>query len=265
MVPIPTNTFTTLTGVPVHYARPPLAPYGTRGILPKHWRATPEFQAKAEAAFTELWTVCPLGKANLIVSAGFFVDKPGLHGLGRAMDLDSLWWDTRTWVALNYPHDTAFYLAVEAVFKKHFGVVLNYLYNPSHHDHLHINDTDEPGFSPSARSEVLFAQAALTHVFKRPVHITGEWTREAQLAVHDLFGGTMDLRMKVNWLAFLRRTAREGFGVPVVPKTPLDLLHDLYTIIGDQLEGDERRKRVEAAVNAFATHEDTQGWLNQYR
>lgn len=263
-MPILGVPFTSLTGVPVHYARPPRAPYGTRGV-PARWRAAPEFERKIAAAFEHLWTACPLGKANLIVSAGFAVDKPGMHGLGRAMDLDALWWDERTWVALHYPHDQPFYLAVEAVFKRYFGVVLNYLYNPDHHDHLHINDTDEPGFSPGARSEVLFVQAALTHVFGRPVHITGEYAPETAAAVRVVLGGPHELTNKQTWLAFLAQVTQRGFAVVPKVKTPLDLLRDVYLVLGTELAGDERRKRLEAAVNVFANEDAVQAWLAQYR
>jgi len=206
----PDNKFTSLTGVPVQYARLPLAPYGTRGVKAT-WRATPEFQAKIEAAFNELWTVCPLGEAELIVSAGFWVEKPGMHGLGRATDLDSIWWKDRTFVtkAEWETGGKTFYLAVEAILHKHFGVVLNYSYNIAHHDHFHIDDTDPPGFARTARSECNFAQAALNYVLDIPTLITGQYDNQFRDSLHQANVG--DLRKWSDWKAFLDRVAIVGF------------------------------------------------------
>jgi hypothetical protein len=123
----PANFFTELAGVPVHYDRfpEPEFSYGTRG-KPMRFHCTPAFQQKLEVCFQELWQVCPLGPAEVITSAGTFVDKPGHHGRGSAFDLDGIFWANKTFITLHYPMDRPVYLAVDALLRKHFGTVLNY-------------------------------------------------------------------------------------------------------------------------------------------
>lgn len=95
----PANTFQTLGGVPVHYDRRHPGDYGTRGA-PATFHATSEFEAKLDRCFEQLWELSPFGKAEAITSAGAWVNKPGFHGLGRALDLDGIFWREKTFVAL---------------------------------------------------------------------------------------------------------------------------------------------------------------------
>ena len=70
------------------------------------------------------------------------------------------------------------------------------------------------------------------------------------------------------WKEFLIRTAEKGFGIatgPVAKKNPLELLHDVYAAIDRTLTDTGLRKQVEGTLNAFANHDETQAWLNQYR
>jgi hypothetical protein len=62
-------SFSSLAGVPVNYAREPVAPYGTRGRT-HAFNCTPEFLRKLEACFDELFRLIPLGRAEIITSAG---------------------------------------------------------------------------------------------------------------------------------------------------------------------------------------------------
>lgn len=219
------ETFTRLAGIPVHYARLPVAPYGTRGKAPgRGWRADPRFLSLLETAFADLWMACPYGKAETIVSAGFLVDKPGMHGKGRAMDLDSIWWQGRAWVALDYPSDPRFYLAIEAVLRRHFGSVrqsggrtlsaewvLDWHFNPAHHDHIHIDDDGLPGLTRTSRSDVSFVQAALTHALGLPTPVTGRYDDQLRRSLHRADAG--DLRKRKDWMAFLARVVSRGFAV----------------------------------------------------
>src|ERR1700686_1717904 len=182
----PMTSFSSLAGVPVNYAREPVAPYGTRG-RPHTFNCTPGFLLKLEVCFDELFRVSPLGQAEIITSAGTLVDKPGFHGLGRAFDLDALFWPGRDFITLRFPTDEKFYLGVEAVLRKHFGTVLNYLYNADHHGHLHADDGTEVGFVRSSKSRVLFVQAALTHVLGVPVGIDGAYGPETEGGLRTAF------------------------------------------------------------------------------
>ena len=147
----PTHSFKTLGGVPVHYARPPVAQYGSRG-KPHTFYCEAGFQKQLDSMFDELWLKCPFGKAEVITSAGAFVEKPGQHGKGRALDIDGIFWAERDFVTLRYPKDTKFYLGVEAILKKHFGTVLDYNYNKDHHDHFHVDNGSNVGFGPSKQT-----------------------------------------------------------------------------------------------------------------
>ena len=204
--------FSSLDGVPVNYAREPVAPYGTRG-RPHTFNCTSGFLQKVEACFEELFRVSPLGRAEIITSAGTLVDKPGFHGLGRAFDLDALFWSERDFITLRFSTDQKFYLGVEAVLRKHFGTVLNYLYNSDHHDHLHVDDGTEVGFVRSSTSRVFFVQAALTHVLGVPVGIDGAYGPETGGGLRTAFvrlGLSGDITTRDVWLEFLTRITREA-------------------------------------------------------
>ena len=63
------------------------------------------------------------------LSAGTYADRPNSqHNRGLAMDIDAIVWPQRPFVTLNYPTDKQFYLAVEAILRRHFDFVLTYLY-----------------------------------------------------------------------------------------------------------------------------------------
>lgn len=282
-MPRPNNSFDQLGGVPVHYDRfnDPNFGYGTRG-KPTRFHCTEAFEQKLDTCFQELWTACPLGKAEVITSAGAFVEKPGKHGEGRAFDLDGLFWSDKTFITLRYPQDRQFYLGVEAILRKHFGTVLNYEYNASHRDHFHVDDGTAVGFSSESRSRVLFLQMVLTHVFAIPVGIDGVIGRETNDATRELLvqlglanaseiTGTNALHQKLNsiWLRFLNRVAQESFSraaslISAAEKNPLQLLQDVYKVIGQELHNDARRKTIETALTAFAQDEDTAQWLEQF-
>lgn len=282
-MPRPQNSFDEVAGVPVHYDRYPNPQYGygTRG-KPHTWHCTEAFEEKLNDAFEELWTVCPLGRAEVITTAGAYVDKPGMHGEGRGFDVDGIFWENRSFVTKNYPNDRPFYLAVEAVLRKHFGTVLNYEYNVDHQDHLHVDDGSTTGFVAQHRSRVLFLQMVLTHVFDRTVTIDGLIGPETNGAAGDLLlrlglaeEGDVDDDSKLHrtlndrWTALLDRAAETGFDRAGLEheeeETPLDLLEDIYSVISRELEGHPDRKTLETAVTSFVQHPATQSWLEQFR
>ena len=278
-MPKPENSFDALAGVPVHYDRAPNAGYGTRGI-PYTFHCTESFEDILHAAFEELWAVCPLGPAEVITSAGAYVDKGGMHGAGRAFDIDGIFWADKTFITKQYPSDRAFYLGVESVLRKHFGTVLNYEYDAAHEDHFHISDRGEPGFVASHTSRVMYLQMALTHVFDIPVSVDGlvgpETNGAARTLLRDL-GSAEDDEMGTEealyrtldrvWKPLLDEAAARGFhGVEGgTEKTPVQLLEALYATIEDELSGRASRKAIESAVTTFAQHPDTDAWLDQFR
>ena len=208
--------FNALAGVPTHYARKPVAPYGTRG-KPRYLRCLPGFRQTLDAAFADLWRICPLGKADTIVTAGAYVDKPGRgeHSKGKAFDLDALFWPSYSFVTKEFARDPAFYLGVEGVLRRHFGVVLGYFYNKAHQDHFHLDVSMPMGFSRNRRTTTLFVQLCGRHLLGRASPVTGKWNRSADdqtLAdLQRLVGHAGDLTRLENWRDFLERIAARAF------------------------------------------------------
>lgn len=260
----PQNYFSELADVPVHYARPPVAPYATRGRSYRFY-SVQDFENDLNGCFEELWQACPLGQAEVITSAGTYVNKTGFHSLGRAIDIDAIFWPERDFVTLDYSSDPVFYLGVEAILRRHFGTVLNYLYNEAHHDHFHVDNGSSVKFSPSSRSRVLFLQAALTHVFDMPLLIDGIYgddTTEAAQGALNQIGSSEDIENVNAWKMLLSSIAEKAFAQSSPVLTPPVLLQNLYQTINDELAETPSRKRIETALNAFADHEQTQEWLN---
>lgn len=255
-------TFTELAGVPVHYDRmkPPFQ-YGTRG-KPLTFRADEGFLKKLEACFGDIWR--ELGKAEVITTAGAYVNKPhSMHNRGRAFDLDGIFWSDKKLVTAGFYDDPKLYLTVEAVLRKHFGTVLGYFYNPAHRDHFHFDDGSKIGFSISSRSRMLFVQAFLKFSLGKAVALDG---RTIPL-------GSFDKFMEVtpwSWTRFLDYTIRELKGSKAaIPEdkegTPLDLLHDVYEAVREELQDTSLRKPIELALNRFANNEEVQEWLKQFK
>jgi hypothetical protein len=212
----PTASFTTLAGVAVHYDRHPIAKYGSRGVA-RRFYAQPDFIEKLERCFDELWRISPYGRAEVITSAGAYVDKKGQHGLGRAFDLDGIFWPDKEFVTLHdgqRARDRKLYYGVECVLRKHFGQVLNFSYNQSHHDHFHI-DTDMPvGLRKSSKAVTVFVQGVLRHVYGLAVAIDGQWgalTEQAVGRAAAAAGLTVDYNSLAGWLQFLSLTAARAF------------------------------------------------------
>ncbi len=135
-----------------------------------------DFHKKLIELFMEIETV--FGKPKGIISAGAWVDKPGMHKEARAFDLDGIVWEDWKWRATDTSNTDQIkkYLVIQAICMKHFGTVLGYLYNTAHADHIHLDDATEPGFKYNSRSVVRFIQLAC-NVFSNPLLLTldGSW------------------------------------------------------------------------------------------
>ena len=264
----PDTYFNSLAGVPVYYDRFSDAPYGSIG-KPYKFYADELFIKQLNACFDELWEICPLGKAVIINSAGTYVDKPGsYHNKGRAFDIDSIFWKDKSFVFSNFPKQPIFYLGVEAVLKKHFGTVLSFLYNTAHNDHIHIDNGSSKYFR-KVKSTVLFIQATIVYVFEISIAIDGIWGPETESAlsyVLNMLGLSTDINNLHVWNIFLTLSAKTAFDKETSSeKNPLDLLQDLYHVIGTELNNLPVRKSIECTLNTFVNHHETQDWLNTYR
>jgi hypothetical protein len=262
------KSFRSLAGVPLHYARRSAAEYGTQG-RPYTFFGTGSFHRKLEDCFAELFQVCPYGPAEVITCAGVYVNKANsYHQKGRAFDLDALFWADRTFVTLHYPQEVAFYLAVEAILRKHFGTVLNYLYNDRHQNHLHFDDGTPVGFDKNSKSRLLFVQAVCGHLYQDPLLLDGRWgnqTREALGRTLEKMELSGNLETKEVWLAFLDTVAAKGFGQEIPQPTPEDLLLQLYSLLNEAKLEPEQARVLTGAFTAFSTHEETVKWLEGFR
>jgi hypothetical protein len=284
----PSNTFKTLGGhVPVHYDRldPPFH-YGSKG---KQFTlaGTKSLENTLDDAFAELWDKCPLGKADIILTAGAFVCRSGQHGKGNAFDCDGIWWGDRLLLTKNYRSDAQAYLGVEAVLRKHIGTVLNFEYNASHEDHWHLDTGTKPGFSASSKSRVLFLQMALGKLFDRRVGVDGDIGDETRGAVRDVLeelglataaemstAHKTDNQLAQHWMAFLDAAAEKGLaalapadadgGGTTADADPLQLLERLHDMLSDELAEHPSRKQIERAVENFADHPEIAAVLARF-
>jgi hypothetical protein len=175
-----TKTYSTFEGglVKIRYARTNNDKYGTLG-KPRIVRWTPVFRDKVVCFVDELSHLLP--NLSSLVLAGAWHDKwrtdknhkPCRHCQGRAIDVDSVWWDND---CMSLVTETAYgtnrktYLGIEAVLRRTFGTVLNWAYDSDHHDHWHCDDGTAPVLRTSdltgrKSSRVLFIQDALQTVF----------------------------------------------------------------------------------------------------
>jgi len=217
--------FNTIGSVPTHYARQPVAPYGTIGQQ-RNFRCTNLFYNKLEACFNELWRACRHNRPRAIVSAGAYVNKPGRHGQGRAFDLDAIFWNGNTFITNRFNDYPDFYLGVEAILRKHFGIVLAYNYNRAHQDHFHIDDGRNPGFG-TARSHTLFMQGVCYYMlgmrFRGNVDGNyGSGTRGALTEACKELGVPTPLNAPANWTRFLDAVAQRGIGRTTSYRRPAD-------------------------------------------
>ncbi|KKL44807.1 hypothetical protein LCGC14_2361960 [marine sediment metagenome] len=136
------------------------------------------FRRKLDDCFVEINKVFAHRAMKGIISAGAWVDKPGMHKLARAFDLDGIVWEGGNWRATRFVggNELKMYLVIQAICMKHFGTVLGYLYNKAHEDHIHMDDGTEPGFRHNSRSIVTFIQQACKTFLGQPLaEVDGSW------------------------------------------------------------------------------------------
>jgi len=249
-----------INGSALHYARTSAHPYGTRGVKTNFWLEA-KFLKQLEAAFRETFRNCPLGKPEVITTAGAFVNKPGSHGRGTAFDFDGAFWKNYTLVATSFPTDFELYLGIESYLRRHFGIVLNYKYNRAHEDHWHIDNSVTVNFSTRSRSKVLYLQMTLAHIYNLEVVMDGLWGPQTR-AAHKLMAAKIRIPAGTNktaWLKYLEVTGKICFHLFEQNKTPIRLLENVYETI--EVQGGFGRRAVVEALNSFRLHPATNAWL----
>jgi len=105
------------------------------------------------------------------------------------------------------------YWALAASLHDHFAYVLTYLYDPRHHNHLHVDNgrsgAERSVFDRRSSTQLQVVQAICTTVWGVPCEITGDWdfsTRRASRSVLEQLGLDGNLITDDNWRSFLRAT-----------------------------------------------------------
>ncbi|WP_047546764.1 hypothetical protein [Psychroserpens sp. Hel_I_66] len=255
------KSINSINQIPLHYARLVNHPYGTRGEQ-RNFSIDTNFFNVLKEALDEVFSNCPLGKPEVITTAGIFVDKPGQHGHGTAFDLDAIFWKDKTLITNNFIHHKELYLGIESFLRKHFGIVLNYYYT-NHEDHWHVDTSVAVDYQESSKSETLYLQMVLKYIYGKPVIIdglSGPQTRGHTKDVFDRLNINTPITTKVNYLKFLDLTGKVAFKLSEEKITPLQLLENLQTVV-NQLPTTNRHM-VREALNTFVDYDDTSRWLS---
>lgn len=254
------KTINAINGIDLHYARTTSHPYGTIGVH-KSFEIDNQFLITLRAALKEVFNHCPLGKPNVITTAGIKVIKPGQHRHGEAFDLDAIFWDNHSLITNNFIHQKVLYLGIESFLRKHFGIVLNHFY-PNHADHWHLDSSVPVDYDKNAKSETLYVQLVLQYIYGKSLIVDGVWGRQTSGLVNEVFSRLKiktPITTKVNYKKFLDLTGKIAFKLSEDNLTPMDLLENLETVI-DNLPA-ANKHNVREALNSFVLHRDTQSWF----
>lgn len=242
--------FNAIDGTPVYYWR---WTDGTAGQRPQQrtFASTNAFYARLVVWVRDLRGLAERNggfrSLDRIVSAGAYVNKPGEHGRGQAIDIDQMRWSNAAVTPYNREHaarDVTVrrrYLALDAVSRRHFRYVLDGGYNAAHADHLHLDfGGGAIRCDRSSRSDTVFVQMAANAFMGSGLKVDGVWGSRTQSAFTEsqrrLGVGGDPHRVTKDWQAWLGRAAACGFaGTGFVPPRPPppppdpvgDLLRDL--------------------------------------
>ncbi len=257
------KTISHINNIPLHYARLTAHPYGTRGEQ-RNFLLDEGFLKILKVCLKEVFDQCPLGTPEVITTAGVFVSKPGQHGHGRAFDLDAIFWQDQSLVTLNFVHQKELYLGIESFLRRHFGIVLNYLY-PNHRDHWHIDTSVPVDFNEGSESETLYVQMALKYIYLEQIQIDGRWGPQTSGMVKTVFTKLdvpLPITTKRNYLKFLELTGKIAFELAQRKTSPLQLLDNLIDVVEDLPL--HNRNGILETLNSFIDHHETSDWLNGF-
>ncbi|HEX6681503.1 MAG TPA: hypothetical protein VF062_01820 [Candidatus Limnocylindrales bacterium] len=176
------------------------------------------------------------GPPTRIYSYGAYVNKPGMHGLGRGFDLASVnftgtdgdfikgfdcrydQWRDGSAVTLWRRR----YWTLSASLHHRFKHVLTYVFNAEHHNHIHVDNdgygsNNSASFSTGSSAQVQHVQAVCRYLWGYSTTIDGSWGSQTQshsTAVLRRIGydsGTITSD-SLNWRAFNRYSVLHGSG-----------------------------------------------------
>lgn len=121
---------------------------------------------------------------------GVCVDKPGMHGVGRAFDLTAIHFTNGDRFDANVSWQAGtegkrLYVGVAAMCRRHFGTVLTAWWNSAHRNHIHFDNELGPGpINTGHRDDTCIVQAAAVFLNGESIAIDGNWgpaTQDAYL------------------------------------------------------------------------------------
>lgn len=159
---------------------------------------------------------------EFVTSAGLYVNKPGQHGLGTAIDIDEVKWNG-AWCQPYYQHHASpdlatrrRYLALDATTRRRFRWVLNGWYNAAHADHIHADWAAIPVVcGTGSSSDTKFVQAICNNFIGTSMPIDGVWGPQTQSGFDQtksllaVYGNPHTDEMA--WREWLTKAARHGF------------------------------------------------------
>jgi hypothetical protein len=172
----------------------------TGAVSPATFWYDPTFHSQLDTWLANWYTNTPSNWITPIqvMCNGVHVDgqNTGWHNYGRAIDISrinirnssdgtmfeaffgryDIW---RNWTGTNAQRlrqaiARRRYWGTVASLNRYFGVVVNYLSNAEHHNHIHA-DNSEPNTFNGTRSQILMVQAVCTYVWGYPTTTDGFW------------------------------------------------------------------------------------------
>lgn len=203
------------------------------------FRYEPGFYSRMEAWHQRwrAWTPYHWTAPHRIYCYGVYVNKPGMHGEGRAFDLARLQITNRNtggmflgfngrydqwsgWGGEALTTERIRYWGTLASLHYHFRHVISYLDDSVHHNHVHIDNAISGGgdstFNTSSRTQTLFVQATCRYIWGYGTGIDGEFgpeTRGHSSEVLRRLGSDGDITSQSRWLTFCRGSALQAWAM----------------------------------------------------
>ena len=166
------------------------------------------------------------GQLKRLATAGMMVDKPGMHGMGRACDWDVWAFSDVKISPLSRDHEDPSkavrrrYWALAALCRSVSSFILHAEFNADHEDHIHQDDGGSVAFNAGSRSTVKLVQSVCNEIFDRSPRLVvdgtfGSKTQQAIEAALDTVHLEGSLTDTGTWRQFLRRSGRLGFRLSV--------------------------------------------------